>query len=135
MKRIVSIAVCCLLGTYITNAQNKVYCEIIEEVINSKKTRIYLDYGQDRRYPRDIRFNNGDGKSEFFSSRVEALNVMSALGWELEEAYVKIKESSSLDTSSSASITHYILSNDNISIDALPRLPEMINAKKTELDL
>ena len=64
-----------------TFAQNKIFCEIIEQIVSQKKTRIYLDYGQERNKKKDIRLENENEKAEIFYSRVEALNIMSALGW------------------------------------------------------
>lgn len=37
-----------------TFAQNKIFCEIIEQIVSQKKTRIYLDYGQERNKKKDI---------------------------------------------------------------------------------
>lgn len=65
-----------ILVTADLNAQNKVFCEIIEQVVNQKKTRIFLDYGQERKKNKDIRVKNDDGEAEIFTSRVEALNIM-----------------------------------------------------------
>ena len=41
-----------------TFAQNKIFCEIIEQIVSQKKTRIYLDYGQERNKKKDIRLEN-----------------------------------------------------------------------------
>ena len=74
-----------------TFAQNKIFCEIIEQIVSQKKTRIYLDYGQERNKKKDIRLEKRKmKKAEIFYSRVEALNIMSALGWKFEQAYVKV---------------------------------------------
>ena len=80
-----------------TFAQNKIFCEIIEQIVSQKKTRIYLDYGQERNKKKDIRLENENEKAEIFYSRVEALNIMSALGWKFEQAYVKVSGSSETD--------------------------------------
>jgi C4-dicarboxylate transporter len=77
-----------------TFAQNKIFCEIIEQIVSQKKTRIYLDYGQERNKKKDIRLENENEKAEIFYSRVEALNIMSTLGWKFEQAYVKVSGSS-----------------------------------------
>lgn len=58
-----------------TFAQNKIFCEIIEQIVSQKKTRIYLDYGQERNKKKDIRLENENEKAEIFYFRVEALNL------------------------------------------------------------
>ena len=106
-----------------TFAQNKIFCEIIEQIVSQKKTRIYLDYGQERNKKKDIRLENENEKAEIFYSRVEALNIMSALGWKFEQAYV-----------STSSTTHYLLSKDVDSIQEINNIIDEIKAKKSELN-
>ena len=110
-----------------TFAQNKIFCEIIEQIVSQKKTRIYLDYGQERNKKKDIRLENENEKAEIFYSRVEALNIMSALGWKFEQAYVKVSGSTS-------STTHYLLSKDVDSIQEINNIIDEIKAKKSELN-
>lgn len=115
------------------NAQNKVFCEIIEQVVNQKKTRIFLDYGQERKKTKDIRLKNDDGEAEIFTSRVEALNIMSALGWKFEQVYVNVSGSSINGIGSTSSTTHYLLSKDVDSIKVIDNLIDEIKDKKLEL--
>lgn len=115
------------------NAQNKVFCEIIEQVVNQKKTRIFLDYGQERKKTKDIRVKKDDGEAEIFTSRVEALNIMSALGWKFEQVYVNVSGSSINGIGSTSSTTHYLLSKDVDSIKVLDNLIDEIRDKKSDL--
>lgn len=115
------------------NAQNKVFCEIIEQVVNQKKTRIFLDYGQERKKTKDIRVKKDDGEAEIFTSRVEALNIMSALGWKFEQVYVNVSGSSINGIGSTSSTTHYLLSKDVDSIKVLDNLIDEIRVKKSDL--
>lgn len=115
------------------HAQNKVFCEIIEQIVNQKKTRIYLDYGQERKKTKDIRLKNDDGEAEIFSSRVEALNIMSALGWQFEQVYVNVSGDSINGIGSTSSTTHYLLSKDVDSIKVLDNLIDEIRDKKMDL--
>ena len=113
-----------------TFAQNKIFCEIIEQIVSQKKTRIYLDYGQERNKKKDIRLENENEKAEIFYSRVEALNIMSALGWKFEQAYVKVSGSSGNGYGSTSSTTHYLLSEDVDSIQEINNIIDEIKAKK-----
>lgn len=122
-----------ILVTADLNAQNKVFCEIIEQVVNQKKTRIFLDYGQERKKNKDIRVKNDDGEAEIFTSRVEALNIMSALGWKFEQVYVNVAGSSINGIGSTSSTTHYLLSKDVDSIKGIDKLIDEIRDKKQEL--
>lgn len=115
------------------NAQHKVFCEIIEQVVSQKKTRIFLDYGQERKKTKDIRVKKDDGEAEIFTSRVEALNIMSALGWKFEQVYVNVSGSSINGIGSTSSTTHYLLSKDVDSIKVLDNLIDEIRAKKLDL--
>ena len=117
-----------------TFAQNKIFCEIIEQIVSQKKTRIYLDYGQERNKKKDIRLENENEKAEIFYSRVEALNIMSALGWKFEQAYVKVSGSSGNGYGSTSSTTHYLLSKDVDSIQEINNIIDEIKAKKSELN-
>lgn len=134
MKRLVVLFFAVVL-TVSLNAQNKVFCEIIEQIVSQKKTRIYLDYGQERKKAKDIRLKNGDGDAEIFSSRVEALNIMSALGWKFEQVYVKVTGSNANGTGSTSSTTHYLLSKDVDSIKDLDSLMDEIKDKKLDSGL
>lgn len=117
-----------------TFAQNKIFCEIIEQIVSQKKTRIYLDYGQERNKKKDIRLENENEKAEIFYSRVEALNIMSTLGWKFEQAYVKVSGSSGNGYGSTSSTTHYLLSKDVDSIQEINNIIDEIKAKKSELN-
>lgn len=135
MKRFLCFLLIVMASVPAVHAQNKVYCEIIEEIVSQKKTRIYLDYGQERRKKKDIRLKNEEGMVEIFSSRVEALNIMSALGWNFEQVYVDVNGASANGTGFTISSTHYLLSKEMQSLDELNELAEKIKAKKEELDL
>lgn len=43
------------------HAQNRAFCEMIEQVASPKETRICPDYGQDRKQAKEIRLENGTG--------------------------------------------------------------------------
>ena len=65
---------------------------------------------------------------------MEALNIMSALGWTFEQAYVKVSGSSGNGYGSTSSTTHYLLSKDVDSIQEINNIIDEIKAKKSELN-
>lgn len=129
---LLAMAAMAATGTVSAETPLKVYCKITEETVNQKTSNIYLDYGQERRKAKSLRIKDNDGDIAAFNSMVEALNIMSALGWELEQAYTEVV---GIYQSSIFSTTHYLLSKEVEDMDELKRLPEDIVAKGAEFDV
>ena len=71
------------------NAQNKIYCELVEyEIPFSRKVNVQLDFGQESKFFADTRLVDKKGEVITFNSMVDAINYMSTLGWEFVQAYV-----------------------------------------------
>ena len=111
-----------------TFAQNKIFCEIIEQIIVRKKLEYTSITGKNAIKER-YQTRNENEKAEIFYSRVEALNIMSALGWKFEQAYVKVSGSSGNGYGSTSSTTHYLLSKDVDSIQEINNIIDEIKAK------
>lgn len=65
-------------GTY------KVYCEVVGNFIGTDKYDMHVDYGQKGQNLSYLVNENGEKK--YFNSRIDALNYMISLGWELTES-------------------------------------------------
>ena len=87
MKRILLTALFLMLFCGV-NAQNKVYCEIVEQAQLGKKVKIIIDFGQEREKSRgqQVLVNEG-GEIIQVNSKIDVLNHMSTLGWEFVQAY------------------------------------------------
>ena len=105
MKRILITALFLILFCGV-NAQNKVYCEIVEPVQIGKKVKIIIDFGQEREKSRgqQVLVNEG-GEVIQFNSKIDALNYMSTLGWEFVQAYTVASGSNG----SVSSAIHWVL--------------------------
>lgn len=87
MKKIL-ISICAILVGLVCYGQEKVYCEIVGTMkILSGKVSVSVDFGQ-QSYYRDNRLVDENGDVMTFNSMVDAMNYMSTLGWEFEQAYV-----------------------------------------------
>lgn len=87
MKKII-ISICAILVGLVCYGQEKVYCEIVGTMkILSGKVSVSVDFGQ-QSYFKDNRLVDENGDIMTFNSMVDAMNYMSTLGWEFEQAYV-----------------------------------------------
>lgn len=87
MKKII-ISICAILVGLVCYGQEKVYCEIVGTMkILSGKVSVSVDFGQ-QSYFKDNRLVDDNGNIMTFNSMVDAMNYMSTLGWEFEQAYV-----------------------------------------------
>lgn len=87
MKKIL-ISICAILVGLVCYGQEKVYCEIVGTMkILSGKVSVSVDFGQ-QSYFKDNRLVDENGDIMTFNSMVDAMNYMSTLGWEFEQAYV-----------------------------------------------
>jgi len=107
MKRFIIIAASLFLFALSASAQRKVYCELIgtQKFLSTKYT-VTVDFGQERKFFGDNRMVDADGRIKQFNSLVDAMNYMSTLGWEFEQAYVVVPD----PEASSANVYHWILS-------------------------
>lgn len=84
-------------------AQQKVYCQITKtndgKGLFSSSIAISIDYGQTTTAFSDDRLVDENGDNVVFNSMVDAMNYMSALGWDFEQAYTTVSGSDG-DTSS-----------------------------------
>ena len=132
MKRLL-VLLLCLTAVAEATARQRIFCEIIEEIRSTKKTRIYLDYGQPRTSKKHLRIQDAEGDAVIFSSRVEALNILAGLGWEFEQAYVKVDGNSTNGTGTTRSTTHYLMSKEVDSPAEIEHLAEAVEKRKAEL--
>lgn len=66
-----------------------IYAEIVgDERLFSNNIMVEIDYGQENKLFSDNRIRDARGKVRTFNSMVDALNTMSADGWEFVQAYV-----------------------------------------------
>lgn len=102
MKKTILLCVA-LLAVSALSAQHKVYCQITKtndgKGLFSNSIAISIDYGQIRGAFSDDRLVDENGDNVVFNSMVDAMNYMSALGWEFEQAYTTVSGSDG-DTSS-----------------------------------
>ena len=94
----------------VTFAQDRVFCEIVEQTISFKKsTKVTIDFGQKRE--KALRMQSmvdENGNNLIFNSKIDALNHMSKLGWEFLQAYTVVSGS---DGDSKSQI-HWLLYKD-----------------------
>ena len=109
MKRVLVSAIA-IFSFFSLYAQNKVYCEIVEWSIFSKKdVKITIDFGQKREMAeRKQSLVDENGENIIFNSKIDALNYMNKLGWEFQQAYTTVSGSSG----SSSSQIHWLLYKD-----------------------
>jgi hypothetical protein len=87
MKKIL-ISICAILVGLVCYGQEKVYCEIVGTMkMLSGKVSVSVDFGQ-QSYFKDNRLVDENGDIMTFNSMIDAMNYMSTLGWEFEQAYV-----------------------------------------------
>jgi hypothetical protein len=87
MKKIL-ISICAILVGLVCDGQEKVYCEIVGTMkMLSGKVSVSVDFGQ-QSYFKDNRLVDENGDIMTFNSMIDAMNYMSTLGWEFEQAYV-----------------------------------------------
>lgn len=86
MKKII-IIICLTLGSILSHAQGRTYCELVGTLNLLGKTIVTVDFGQVSLF-RDNRLVDENGDVLKFNSMVDAMNYMGALGWEFEQAYV-----------------------------------------------
>jgi hypothetical protein len=108
MKRILLIIALCLCSLSL-QAQNKVYCEIIESNIIGRKVKVMIDFGQRREISSNARTLVDDqGEVLTFNSKIDALNFLDKLGWNFLQAYTVVNGSSG----STSSQIHWLLYKD-----------------------
>jgi hypothetical protein len=102
---------CCAISSFAQElkAPDYVYCELSESPrLFSAKVNIQIDFGQERALFRDNRFRDEEtGRIKKFNSFIDALNYMSAEGWELAQAMFSPPISNSSNTQSGVRI--YVL--------------------------
>lgn len=86
MKKILLI-VCMTLGCILSNAQGRIFCELVGMQNLLGKTIVSVDFGQVSLFS-DNRMVDENGDVLKFNSMVDAMNYMGALGWDFEQAYV-----------------------------------------------
>ena len=82
--RKLSATILALMLSTVTFAQNRVFCEIVEQAISFKKsTKVTIDFGQKREKAlRKQSMVDENGNNLIFNSKIDALNHMIKLGWE-----------------------------------------------------
>ena len=108
MKRLILSALAALFAITL-NAQNRVFCEIVEMNAPGKSVKVIIDFGQKRkRNPKQQSLVDESGKSIHFNSKIDALNHMNSLGWQFLQAYTEVHGSDG-DTGSTI---HWLLYKD-----------------------
>ncbi len=107
MKKMLLIIALALIACFVSNAQGKIYCELLgTQQFLSKKVTVQVDFGQQSKFFSDNRLVDEKGEVIIFNSMVDAMNYMGTLGWEFEQAYVV-----TVGTGSGASnVYHWLLS-------------------------
>ena len=107
MKKIIITISLALFACFASNAQSKVYCELLgTQQFLSKKVTVQVDFGQQTKYFSDNRLVDEKGNVIVFNSMVDAMNYMGTLGWEFEQAYVVTIGSGN----STSNVYHWLLS-------------------------
>jgi hypothetical protein len=87
MKKIIISIIAVLVGM-VCYGQEKNYCELVgTQKLLTGKVVVQVDFGQ-QSYGKDNRLVDDKGEVMTFNSMVDAMNYMSKLGWEFEQAYV-----------------------------------------------
>lgn len=110
MKKLIFILsfVCSVIG--ISNAQTKIYCEIVEmPSMFGRKEKISIDFGQEHKILDRKVYVDENGEALKFNSKIEALNFMISNGWEFVQAYVTMSGGGSNGNSHTNSVCHYLL--------------------------
>lgn len=89
MKKIIILLAFVFAGIIGSNAQSKIYCELLgAQQLLSKKVTVSIDFGQQTKLFSDNRMVDENGNVIVFNSMIDAMNYMGNLGWEFEQAYV-----------------------------------------------
>lgn len=87
MKRILLLLALTLAALSAAHGQEKIYCEIIgTQGVLSKKVAVKIDFGQQLGQFSENKLLDEKGQGIAFETMVDAMNHMSAQGWELEQA-------------------------------------------------
>ena len=110
MKRFLITIILCLCSLNLL-AQNRVYCEIVEqEHLRGKKVKIIVDFGQIQEKAKDSQVLVDDnGEIVAFNSKIDALNFMDSLGWNFLQAYTAVKGGVANGTGAATSEIHWLL--------------------------
>jgi hypothetical protein len=106
MKKIFILLTVITLSAFSANGQTKVFCELIGKVTMSGKVTVRVDFGQITNFFADNRLVDEKGNAIVFNSMIDAVNHMSAMGWEFEQAYGVALGSQQIGTE----VFHYVLS-------------------------
>lgn len=94
----------CLLATAQTS---KIYCELIgSSKFMSKKVNVIIDFGQQAPLFSNQKLVDENGDPITFNSMIDAMNYMSRLGWEFEQAYVV----TTVSNGQTQNVYHWLLS-------------------------
>ena len=106
MKKLLFVIVA-LFVAVAASAQNKVFCELVGiQGLFTKKVNVSVDFGQESKLFANEQLVDEKGNIISFNSMVDAMNYMSKLGWEFEQAYIVTVGSDS----SSSTFYHWIIS-------------------------
>lgn len=111
MKKVLFIALCCIIAACATAQTKKVYCQLLGWNTNvlglQGKVKVEVDFGGKKSMwgndGRDLLIDE-NGKDIKFNSMVEAMNYMGSKGWTFEAAYTV--------TIASQNVIHWLLSKD-----------------------
>lgn len=112
MKHIIriSVIIAALLCSIAAMGQKKVYCELVgTEKLLSNKMNVSVDFGQENKIFSNQSLVDEKGRPIVFNSMVDAMNKMSELGWEFEQAYIVMIGGTS-QGSTITNVHHWILS-------------------------
>ena len=90
MKRVILSAIAILFALCV-NAQERVFCEIVEVKSSKKSVKVTIDFGQKReKTQKQQSLVDKNGENIIFNSKIDALNYMHSLGWEFLQAYTEV---------------------------------------------
>jgi hypothetical protein len=90
MKRVILSAIAILFALCV-NAQERVFCEIVEVKSSKKSVKVTIDFGQKRaKNEKHQSLVDEKGNNIKFNSKIDALNYMHSLGWEFLQAYTEV---------------------------------------------
>lgn len=143
MKKILLCSVLMLMAAGVVRAQEKpaqapmpkyIYCKLVEvSKVLSTKMNVSIDFGQEASGIFDLRrLRDKQGNILTFNSMVDAMNFMSADGWEFVQAYVVVSGNSSDGTGSVVSEVNWLLRLDtvNLSSPEKERILKKLNTEK-----
>ncbi len=100
MKNILCIIF--FMFSFISNAQQQVYCELVGTATFSGKVRVKVDFGQENGWNNQLVDANGNKIG--FNSMIDGLNYMGEIGWKFVQAYAI--------THSTAHVYHFLLTKE-----------------------